>query len=85
MFYPNDEADFNKLYPTPKLLHRLTETLADGVQQETSLYQSPLDETVLWIEQVLFADDWEARHRLTLPLRLVAVFLPHLQRIVEGC
>ncbi len=80
-----DSEDLEKLFASPRLIYRVTESVADETQQETSLYTIPSIEDRLWLAQVLTVGDHTvSKERIGLDAKLLKALLPHLLRIVEG-
>lgn len=62
----DEERDFDRLYPIPRLIHRTTEFLPDEIQQETSLYLVPTEDGKYWLEQAVTVGDWTVKQRVEL-------------------
>lgn len=80
-----DNEDIENLFANPRLIYRVTESVADEMQQETSLYSIPAVEDRYWLTQVLSVGDHTISiQRIDLDVKLLRAILPHLQKIVEG-
>lgn len=80
-----DNEDIENLFANPRLIYRVTESVADEMHQETSLYTFPTVEDKIWLAQVLSVGDHTiSNERIGLDTKLLKALLPHLQKIVEG-
>ena len=79
----DDDLDLAKVYPRPKLIHRMTQHYEGGPVRETSLYRLPHDQG-FWLDQLITVGTWVVRHRLAFDARVAREFLPFLKEIAEN-
>lgn len=79
-----DNEDIENLFANPRLIYRVTESVADEMQEETSLYSIPAVEDRYWLTQVLSVGDHTISiQRIDLDTKLIKRLLPHLQRSLK--